>query len=168
MFRNINSKEELIDELSGDLDVIGLGMELFIDLTAQNIGFSFIDPFDVDLDVERQLDGHKIVYIDAVSSREGFEIMRDFSDRCGERQRTRLMHALSKRHPFRVFKNVVSDLGLLDEWYAFKNSAYREIAQSRLEDCEIDFIDGKIICGNNDNISTYRCEDFDDNFDDDE
>lgn len=97
----------------------------------------FIDPFAVDPDAERQFDGHKIVYIDAVSSREGFEIMRDFSDRCGERQRTRLMHALSKRHPFRVFKNVVSDLGLLDEWYAFKNSAYREIAQSRLEDCEI-------------------------------
>ena len=97
----------------------------------------FIDPFAVDPDAERQFDGHKIVYIDAVSSREGFEIMRDFSDRCGERQRTRLMHALSKRHPFRVFKNVVSDLGLLDEWYAIKNSAYREIAQSRLEDCEI-------------------------------
>ena len=164
MFRNINIKEELIDELSGDLDVIGLGMELFIDLTVQNIGFSFIDPFAVDLDVERQLDGHKIVYIDAVSSREGFEIMWDFSDGCGERQRTSLIRALSKRHPFRVFKNVVNDLGLLDEWYAFKNSACREIAQSRLEDCEIDFIDGKIVCGNNDNISTYRCEDFDDNF----
>ena len=128
----------------------------------------FIEPFAVDPDAERQFDGHKIVYIDAVSSREGFEIMRDFSDRCGERQRTRLMHALSKRHPFRVFKNVVSDLGLLDEWYAFKNNAYREIAQSRLEDCEIDFIDGKIVCGNNDNISTYRCENIDDNFDDDE
>ena len=168
MFGNKNSKEDLVNELASILDGIGSESNLFIDLTAQNIGFDIADPFAVDPDFERQLDGHEIVYIDTVSSCEGFEIMRDFAEGCGGRQREILIGALSKRHPFRMFKNAVMRQGMLDEWYAFKNNAYKESAQLRLDDSEVDFIEGKIVCGNKDNITNYHYEALDDDFCDEE
>lgn len=168
MFRSITSKDDLIDELAGSLDCLGLESDLFIDLTNQNIGVSFADSVADEFDAGREIAGHEIVYIAAISSREGFEIMRDFADGCGERQRERLICALSKRHPFRMFKDALMNQGLLDEWYAFKNNAYRDIARLRLDENDIDFSDGKIVCGNKDYITTYHYEGIEDEFDGDE
>jgi hypothetical protein len=73
-------------------------------------------------------------------------------------QSQRLCAVLSKKHPFRRFKDVVNNLGIAEEWYAWRADALFRYAEESLEYYGIDFMDGRIICTNKKNVHTYLCE----------
>ncbi len=154
----INSREKLVSELSEQLDVSGDEMTPCIDLTDQVVTFRPGIGWLGD-DISDMLVGHEVVDIDAVSSREGFRIMENFASERPEAQQARLFQALSGRKPFRTFRYAVEQLGILDEWYAFKSEAYDALAEDRLADSCVQFIDGKIVCTNKDFIHTISDED---------
>ncbi|MBR0414629.1 MAG: hypothetical protein IJI67_06135 [Clostridia bacterium] len=68
-----------------------------------------------------------------------YEIMRDFSQSyedehiCGE-----LCDAITGRGAFRFFKSTIARLGIRDEYFAFKEKAYKKIAR---EWCEVNKIE---------------------------
>ena len=69
--------------------------------------------------------------------------------------------AITKRScnvPFSTFRYAVEDLGILQEWYDFKNKVLEGLAEERLRDYAIEFKDGKIVCTNPENITVFECE----------
>ena len=52
---------------------------------------------------------------------------------------------LWKKHPFAMFRDVVENANLLDQWYVFRDKKYGKLAMEWLDDNGIDFVDGKII-----------------------
>ena len=163
--QTIDSREKLISFLGETLEEANDEMCPFVDLTSQTIemhidsGFSGIEEYE-------EFGGHEIVDIDCVSSREAFSVMERFALSRQEKERNTLLHVLSKRHPFRAFRSEVEYLGILQEWYDFKTKAYAEFAEERLNDYDIDFVDGKIVCANPENIRTVEADNDDIDLDD--
>ena len=70
-------------------------------------------------------------------------------------------HAVkSFRAGFRVVATgtPVENLGILQEWYDFKDKALEELAEERLRDYGIEFKDGKIVCTKPENVTVFECE----------
>ena len=67
-----------------------------------------------------------------------YGIMEDFAD---DRDDEELSRALHGRKPFRSFKDTAKSQGTVDEYYAFRTSAYTDIAREWCEENEIPFID---------------------------
>ena len=51
----------------------------------------------------------------------------------GDRQADELFHSLHGRGAFRMFRSAVRRLGLEDDWYRFRESAFEAIAKDWLE-----------------------------------
>lgn len=77
----------------------------------------------------RQYAEHDLERIDCVPSRESFRVMERFVESRPEREQKSLYVALAKRHPFREFRNKVERMGILQEWYDFKNAAEKTMAE---------------------------------------
>lgn len=88
--------------------------------------------------------------------------MENFALSRPDGQARRLAYALSMKHPFKRFRMALADIGITDEWYAYKAEEYLGIAKERLEWNSIDFVDGRIVCGDRKKVCTYRCECVDD------
>ena len=153
----ISDKRSLIVALADALNAATEEFEAFVDLTDQTANI-FI-PSTISGMPNSHLNGHELVWIAKVSSHEGFEIMRDFAERCEGEARAKLVRALSGRRPFRAFKDALAYVGLSDNYYSLRDEAYRELAESRLQEAGIDFIDGKIVCSDSRNVEVYECED---------
>ncbi|MCR5413699.1 MAG: hypothetical protein K6F50_03095 [Kiritimatiellae bacterium] len=151
----IDSRETLIKNLAEALDGAFDESDVLVDLTEQTVTV-FIPP-DISGE-EPEMIGHEVVYVEKISSHEGFEIMEDFARSQPAEIAERLCRALSIRHPFRAFRNALAGTGLLDSWYAFKSHAYDDIAESRLEDCGIDCEDGKIVCKDRKNVCIFNLD----------
>lgn len=162
----ITSKEQLIKELAAYLDMSNPNSWPYVDLTAQVVD-QHLDPDYVDVDVEEELDGHELVDVEPKSSHDGYEMMEDFARTRNDYECGRIFRAISGRKPFRAFRVCVETLGILEEWYAYKNDAMLKMAEAVLEDHEIDFVDGKIVCTNPQNIRTFVYEHEDDEEDED-
>jgi hypothetical protein len=69
-----------------------------------------------------------------------YSIMQDF---CRSQQdeglRTRLENSIRGSEAFRRFRATIEQAGLLEKWYAFKNSAYLEIARRWCEENGVEF-----------------------------
>ena len=162
----IDSRRKLVASLAEAIGGTSPECPPLVDLTAQAIDFDF-DAGICGADVKEELDGHEVVHVEPVSSREAFTVMEDFAFSRPDGQAERLQDALSRRHPFRAFRAAVESLGILQEWYDWRDRAYEKIAEERLDDGEIDFEDGKIVCRNPDNIRIFvfdggdDAEDFD-------
>lgn len=154
----IGSHEELVSELCDALESSNDEAKPCIDLTDQVVTVHF-DRMWMSDDMLAGMDGHEIVDIEPVSSREGFRIMEDFAAGRTEGQQRRLYNALSGKHPFRVFQQALTELGSLDDWYAFKGKAYVALAEERLADSDIEFVDGKIVCHNKQLIYKFTSDD---------
>ena len=87
---------------------------------------------------------HDLIRIDCVPSRESFKVMERFVESRPEREHKSLYVALAKRHPFREFRDKVERMGILQEWYDFKNASEQTMAEEWLEEHELEIIDGKI------------------------
>lgn len=162
----IDSREKLIGFLADQLDSLTGDSWPYVDLTDQTVGLHF-DSYDSGVDDDEMLDGHEIVDIERVSSREGFTVMERFAESRQGNERDKLLRVLSRRHPFRGFRAEVQYLGILQEWYDFKNKAYEEFAEERLNDADVDFVDGRIVCTNPKNIQVVVAEKDDDEDEDD-
>lgn len=153
----ITDKKSLIGALADALDMVSDESDVFVDLTGQTV--EILVPTIVSGESNAHLNGHEIVWMEKASSREGFEIMQDFAARCEGEERQRLARALSARRPFRAFKDALAELGLCDNYYILKDAAYLDLAEARLQDADIDFVDGRIVCTQPRNISVFECED---------
>lgn len=69
-----------------------------------------------------------------------YGIMEDFAE---DRDDEELSRALHGRKPFRSFKDTAKSQGTVDEYYAFRTSAYTDIAREWCRENEIPFIDDK-------------------------
>ena len=159
--RTITSKQELIARLAEEIDMSNDESWPYIDLTAQDVGLRF-DSAWADTECDADLDGHELVEFEAKSSHEGFEIMDDFSRTRSDDEFKKLFRALSGRKPFRAFRACVEELGILDDWYEFKNAAMLKMAEGELADHDVDFVGGRIVCTNPKNVSTFIYESNDD------
>jgi hypothetical protein len=88
--------------------------------------------------------------------------MERFASSRQGKERDKLLNVLSRRHPFSAFRSEVEHLAILQEWYDFKNKAYEKFAEERLNDVEVDCVDGKIICRNPENIRVIVAGEDDD------
>ena len=157
----IDSWEKLVSEFAGMLDSSNMEAWPYVDLTDQCLGVH-VDLNWGDPTCEEPLNGHEIVNVEPKSSHEGYELMERFAETRPEAQADKIYQALHRRHPFSTFRYAVEDLGILQEWYDFKNKALEELAEERLRDYDIGFKDGKIVCTNQENITVFECEVGDD------
>ncbi len=58
-----------------------------------------------------------------------------------ERMQDSLLRAISGKGAFRRFKDRVAELGVRDDWFAFRDAAFKKIAVDFLESRQIAFID---------------------------
>ena len=157
----IDSWEKLVSEFADMLDSSNMEAWPYVDLTDQSVGVH-VDLNWGDPTCEEGLNGHELVEIEPKSSHEGYELMERFAETRPEAQADKIYQALHRRHPFSTFRHAVEDLGILQEWYDFKDKALEELAEERLRDYDIEFRDGKIVCTNPKNITVFKCETFDD------
>nr|WP_129730883.1 UPF0158 family protein [Parabacteroides goldsteinii] len=152
----IESREELINEIAESLEGYSEGMKWSIDLTAQEV-VPICDRSVVGEDCMPE-DGHLMMDIDQISSRESFQIMEDFITECTSTEEARFLHfALKQRHPFSTFKNALYELNIQGNWFGYSMKALKEKARRWMIDNHIDFKDGKIIY-KSDKVYTYRKE----------
>ena len=140
----IDSREKLISLLAETLEEANYEMSPYVDLTSQTIEMH-LDVALTGIDEDEEMDGHEIVDIEPVSSREGFSVMKRFALSRPEKEQDNLLRALSRRHPFSAFRSEVECLGIIQEWYDFKSRSFYELAEERLNDHNISFVDGRIV-----------------------
>ncbi|MGZ8852047.1 MAG: UPF0158 family protein, partial [Thermoanaerobaculia bacterium] len=69
-----------------------------------------------------------------------WEIMRKSADSMADGELSEDLHrAIHGRGAFRMFRAVVEDAGVREEWFAFKDQAFREIARLALEELGIPY-----------------------------
>lgn len=136
------------------------GAEHFLDLSDGNVAFIqpeyMLDEDDIseeeigkykDWEQEqiRAYRDHDLVRIDPIDSTESFSIMDDFAQTRPVSESQLLCCALSRMHPFSEFRKVVEKMGLLQDWYNFKNEAERNLAQKWLEEHDLAIREDKIV-----------------------
>ncbi len=91
---------------------------------------------DEDLAARIEADPERYVLIDPIPSSTGFDAMADFVETVTDAATRRaLERALAGRKPFRVFKDALLDFPAEREnWFRFKDAAYRRHAEAWLED----------------------------------
>lgn len=72
-----------------------------------------------------------------------WRMMRDFVYTLGDPERSELLDAIHGRGAFRIFKSTANRLGLLDDWFKYRNDAYKQIAINWLEENELDYIENE-------------------------
>ena len=153
----ITSWEKLVSEFAQELDMSNSESRPYVDLTGQDTG-THVNSMYADPTCEEGLNGHELVEIEPKDSHEGYELMERFAQSRPETESDKLFRAINRRHPFSNFRYAVEDLGILQEWYVFKNKALEELAEERLRDYGIEFKDGKIVCTKPENITVFECE----------
>lgn len=77
-----------------------------------------------------EIENHYDDYIEfeGMESHESFEIMEDFADRIDDLGlKSELFGALSRKHPFRNFKDIIDNSGpYRQDWFDFKSQRYIE------------------------------------------
>ncbi len=74
------------------------------------------------------------------------DIMQDFCRSLPNREITpRLLHVINVRGAFRMFKDLCSEYGFIEEWYRYRDRAFKKIAVDWCADNKIEFIDDVLI-----------------------
>lgn len=77
------------------------------------------------------LDSDDYIEMDAAHEVDNYELMRDFGNAVDDRAISgQLSAAIRGRGAFRRFSECVEEHELLEQWYAFKRAAYREVAEA--------------------------------------
>ncbi|MBQ3806929.1 MAG: hypothetical protein II840_03135 [Kiritimatiellae bacterium] len=154
----IDSKDALIKALADEIEACMEESYPVVDFTAQAVT-QVIESAYAEPDVNRQLNKHRIIALDPLSSHESYRIMEKFArSRPGE-QAQRLLDAISQKHPFRMFDGAIKRMGIAEDWYAWRREAIQNHAADLLEAYGVDFIDGVIVCNDEENVSTFKYED---------
>jgi hypothetical protein len=113
------------------LDVVMLPDELQMAYGDRDMFQDLIDELEANPD--------KYIEIQAVSSREGFELMEAFAGKLKDRNKqTKLFNSLNRPKPFRQFRYALEDNDLLEQWYSFKDAYYEQLAKEWLSKNSID------------------------------
>jgi len=122
-------------KLSDIADAIDSGQEAYVDLDTGKIIYRF-DGFD---DFEEADDGHDTVCI-FFEYNVGYRTMECFIDGIEDDSKAeKLRHAISGKGAFGRFSTAVECLGLLDEWYSFKDNFMLEKAREWCEDTGVSY-----------------------------
>lgn len=71
-----------------------------------------------------------------------YKMMEKFIDRLkDEKDATILSHSIRGKGAFRRFKDIVTTMGLSDNWYKFRDEHYKQIAIDWCDDNDIEYID---------------------------
>lgn len=100
---------------------------------------------DWEQELIKQYSEHDLIKIECVPCRESFRIMERFVESRPEREQKSLYVPLAKRHPFREFRDKVERMGILQEWYDFKNAAEEAMAEEWLDDYSLEITGRKIV-----------------------
>ena len=142
----ITSREQLIRDVA---DALNNGMDSIswcLDLTSGEI-IPLFDPLLADNDECMPAEGHRLINIESLTSRESFEIMENFVlGRPEAELRDSLCRALRQRHPFSAFRNAVFWFGIRKEWLAFRDEALQKTAVEWLELHGVDVLNEKVVC----------------------
>ncbi len=69
-----------------------------------------------------------------------YQMMEDFCYAFSDgNKKNKLLNAIRGRGAFRRFKDLVSQLNLEEEWYAFRDNAYKEIAIRWCQDYDLEY-----------------------------
>jgi hypothetical protein len=142
----VKSREELVERVAEGLEFhsdIDLDSGWYVDLTDQTVELHVGPEYG---DSEWPKVGDVVVGIDPLPSYEKFHSMEEFADKQPKEISAKLWRALDGRRPFARFRVAVEMLGLLKEWYAFRDAWFIERAEEWLRDYDVDFVDGKIVC----------------------
>ena len=75
-----------------------------------------------------------------------YDIMKEFCRSLPNPQVTpRLLQVINMRGAFRMFKDLCTEYGFIDEWYRYRDRAFKIIAVQWCADNKIEFIDDVII-----------------------
>ena len=88
---------------------------------------------------------HDLIAIDPLPSYESFHIMEVFIESRPSHEQQHLVKALNRKQPFACFKYAADELGILQEWYEFKNEAEICMAEKWLKVEGLTIIEGKIV-----------------------
>lgn len=154
----ISSKEELIREIANYLDMGDEDNLPYVDLTAQSLGIH-VDSVYGDHELEKEIDGHQLVYLEIIDTHEDYDLMRDFAMSRNDEEREMIFDAISHSRPFKRFRSCIERLGILNDWYDYKDKDLLKTAEQEMEMFSLDFVDGKIVCNDPKYIETYDYED---------
>jgi len=100
---------------------------------------------DWEQDIIRAYHEHELIEIEPITSHESFRVMEAFVESLIDARKIQCLEsALSKRKPFANFRSAVETLGIIQDWYAFKDEAELKQAQEWLEENDLEIRDGKI------------------------
>lgn len=68
-----------------------------------------------------------------------YEIMEDFADIVPVKYQSKIAYSLNGKGAFRRFKDTVGKLGLLEEWYAYRDMRYRREAREWCESVNLNW-----------------------------
>ena len=90
-------------------------------------------------ELSEQLDAHGCVQLPSSHEIGDYDILTDFIETLTEGAQDKLWPQVQGRGAFSRFKNTIIRLGIDQDWYAFKEDAYRKIAVEWCEDNEIEY-----------------------------
>lgn len=103
--------------------------------------------------------GHKVLVIDPIPSRDSFQIMEDFVDVVTDKaDQEKLYVALSQRHPFSSFNDMLHYTNQRENWFAYKNERMKEVVEEWMEEYGVVFKDGCVSCDSEDIFEYDRDE----------
>ena len=129
--------KEIAQQLEGGFRCFyhrGTGALLFVPDELKHYGMD-LEAWDDEMEkLEEDFTSYK--EIEALDSRESFQIMAEFAEglKGANRLQERLIDALNKKHPFRNFKYIIDNSGeYRDRWFEYKDARLMELVRERLE-----------------------------------
>jgi len=130
-----------IKSIAGDIE---MGMKCYCNLDTSEI--ITLPDFDNNSHVEEELwekdikrlndNFHRYITIEGMSSHKSFKVMMEFVDSIADQKlRERLIYMMDKPHPFRNFKNEITDsFNYLEKWNKFKEDKTIEWVESQINE----------------------------------
>ena len=123
----------IVGKITDLLDMVSSETELAYNPVNGNVIFINIlgSEFDDDEEFEDEEElTDEYLYLPTQYEIHEYAMMEEFSDSYPDNhKRTILLNTLQGRHVFRRFKDMLIVLGIRDEWFAFRDTAYRAIAE---------------------------------------
>lgn len=136
--------EIMIDEIACALENHDYNIQLYFDFDEQRVV-----PLIEDCDSYPE-EGHKVIRIEPLSSRIGYQIMEDFADSVTDQtDREKLYVALNQRHPFSSFNDMLHYTAQREKWFEFKRQRMTGIVKDWMEENDIVYKDERFICNGN-------------------
>ncbi len=123
----------VLDEIISALECVNDETQMFLN-TETGETVMWMDYGDNDID-EEELEDEKYIRLPNQFEIDEYHMMEEFAYDRDER----LVIAIKGSGAFRRFKDVAASIGLIDEWYEFRDSCYRSLAEEWCEDHDLEW-----------------------------